>query len=111
MKWLCGPYQEFTKEEREKLAKLAACGDPVQEALNNETLKSCGAILTVEPRPEEVGDKAPPWVVVNLQTGNLATFMGIGVEGGDTREEAFERAVRIGEKNDMSVVDLEADDE
>lgn len=111
MKWLRGPYETMTDEAREELARVAACGDPAQEAVNKEMLKGVGSVLTVQERKPEDPEKVPPWIVVNLTNGNYVTFMGIGVEGGDTREEAFARAERIGYKNDMGVVDLEAEDE
>lgn len=111
MIWLRGPYESLSDKARENLAKLAAGGDLAQEAINREALKGVGAVLTVLPRrAEDDAEKVPPFVVINLVTGNYMTFMGLGVEGGDTREEAFERADRIGYKNDMGVVDLDAED-
>jgi hypothetical protein len=111
MKWLCGPYEELSDDAREELARVAACGDPLQEAINREALRGVGGVLTVQERKSNDSEKVPPWVVVNLTTGNYATFAGMFVEGGDTREEALERAVRIGQKNDMGVVDLEAEED
>lgn len=110
MIWLCGPYEEMSEQAREDLAKLAACGNPLQEQINRQALMNVGGVLSVQERRPGDASTVPPYVVVNLATGNYCTFAGLMVEGADTREEAFERAVRIGQKNDMGVVDLEAID-